>query len=386
MMTKLHIALATAWLAVGLASGCASSTNDIGPSARRSPERPAVDPERASSTREPTTSPTAPEAISAGSCVCGTEPGCPPCPAPLVAPTTTSAVRGHATAPHVFPPAPVPPPHARTAKPGDGVFSRLAVHRASASESPVATTTIHPHPIRRDVSVLVVAFDRSRLDLELVAGTDEPEGTKVPRERRTGLVAPSDLDDLVGVLNGAFKRRHGGHGIGIRGEVLWPATAEGCVFAEANDGTYRIAPWSTLQGEEATLDWWRQSPPCLVAAGVKHPDLSNEYRAKKWGGAEDGKKDIRRSAIAIGPDPGVVYFAIGEWVTAEWLADALVAVGASAVAELDINYSYTKLLFYRHEGAGQLAVEAPLIDDLKLPKKLYWSEPADRDFFYVRWR
>jgi hypothetical protein len=280
----------------------------------------------------------------------------------------------------------VAPPHERTAREGDGIFRRIGVHRAGESDSPVAITTLHPHPIRRDVSVLVVAFDLTRLEFELVAGTDEPEGTKVPRERRTGLVPRDHVAELVAVVNGAFKRRHGGHGIGIRGEVLWPATSDGCVFARASDGEYRIGTWSALESDAASLAWWRQSPPCLVEGGAKHPDLTNEYRAKKWGGAEDGKKDIRRSAIAIGDDPRVLYFAIGEWVTAAWLTDALASLGTRAAAELDINYSYTRLLVYEHASDGTLSVAPPLLTDLKLPKKAYWSEPADRDFFYVKWR
>jgi hypothetical protein len=285
-----------------------------------------------------------------------------------------------------FPPAPVVAPQPRTAKPGDGVFVGLDVHRAPAASSPLVATTIHPHRTRPDVSVLVVAIDITRLAIELVAGTDEPEGTKVPRERRTGLVPRERLPELVAVMNGAFKRRHGQHGIGIAGEVLWPAIPDGCVFAKTNAGEHLVAPWARLSARESELAWWRQSPPCLVENGQKHPDLSNEYRAKRWGSAEDGKKDIRRSAIGVGSDPRILYFAIGEWTTAEWLADALVAVGVTAAAELDINYSYTRLALYDHLPDGQLALRPPLLRDLKIPKRDYWSEPADRDFFYLAWR
>jgi hypothetical protein len=321
-------------------------------------------------------------------CVCGTEPGCPPCPAPT-APVDAADARSErppSGSTLAFPPAPVVAPQPRTAKPGDGVFVGLDVHRATAATSPIASTTIHPHRTRPDVSVLVVAIDTTRLAMELVAGTDEPEGTKVPRERRTGLVPRDRLPDLVAVTNGAFKRRHGQHGVGIAGEVLWPAIPDGCVFAKSTAGEHLVAPWTHLSARSSELAWWRQSPPCLVENGQKHGDLSNEYRAKRWGGAEDGKKDIRRSAIGVGADPRILYFAIGEWTTAEWLADALVAVGVTAAAELDINYSYTRLALYDHRPDGQLALRPPLLRDLKVPKRDYWSEPADRDFFYLAWR
>lgn len=331
---------------------------------------------------EPVGAPAASIPASRSDCTCGTEPGCPPCPLP--APSAPPSAARTRTAPARFPPAPITPPFERTAKPGDGVFSPLRIHRAEGEGSPIATTKLHPHKIRGDVSLLLVAVDTSRLDLELVAGTAEPEGTTVPAERRTGLVPASALDALVAVTNGGFKRRHGGHGIGIGDDVLWPASDDGCVLAERADGGYVVAPFRALAGER--LAWWRQTPPCLVENGAKHPDLANEYRAKKWGGAEDGRKDIRRSAFAIGPDPAVLYFAIGEWVTAEWLADGLVAAGLTHAAELDINYSYTRFIVYEHVSSSELAVRPALLEDLKAPKREYWKEPADRDFFYLRWR
>jgi hypothetical protein len=327
--------------------------------------------------------PSASDALASG-CTCGTLPGCPPCatsaqPAPSERPTPELR-----SAPKAFPPSAIAPPFERTAKPGDGSWSAIAV--GGATSSPLAKTTLHPHGIRSDVVMELVAIDVSRLGMELVLGTEEPEGYTAAEPPRTGLVPPAALEKLVAVTNGGFKKRHGGHGIGVGGVALVPPRADFCTFAKTKDGAYRVGVWSALEAESASFAWFRQTPPCLVEGGVKSPDTMNEYKAKRWGGAEDGRKDIRRSAIGTGADPAILYFAIGDWVTSEWLANGLVAAGITTAAELDINYSYTRFIVYEHAGPTELVATSPLLKELKAPRKEYWSEPSARDFFFLAWR
>jgi hypothetical protein len=219
-----------------------------------------------------------------------------------------------------------------------------------------------------------------------VAGTDEPEGTKTPPEKRTGLIPAGDLPKLIAVTNGGFKKRHGDHGIAIGGEVMHPPRPDACTIVATRDGGYRVASWPALEKDAASYRYFRQTPPCLVENGVKNPDLSNEYKAKKWGGAEDGNKEIRRSAMGVSADGGILYFAIGEWVTAEWLSDALVAAGIANAAELDINYSYTRFVMYERGASGELVASSPLLSELKFTQSEYVKKPHARDFFYVKWR
>lgn len=328
-----------------------------------------------------------PGAQASSDCVCGNEPGCPPCP-PAV-PDEPAPQAGPAPKPAAFPPAAITPPVERTKAAGDGVWTPVSVHTPSgkaSSGSPVYRTVIHPHKIRPFVVVEIVAIDLSRLDMQLVGGTEEPEGSSVPVEKRPGLVPPAELDSLVAVTNGGFKKRHGGHGIAVPGAVLAPPKPELCTFARTKSGAFRLGTWSSLASEQAEFAWFRQTAPCLIEGGTKNPDLASEYRAKKWGGAEDGNKEIRRSAIGVGADPGVLYFAISDYSTAEWLADGLAAAGITAAAQLDINYSYTRFIVYERGGPGDLRATSPLLKDLKAPRNEYWKEPSERDFFYLRWR
>jgi len=87
----------------------------------------------------------------------------------------------------VFPPPSFVPPHARSAQPGDGVYT-LVEEGAAAGTGAVARTTVHPHAFRKDPMVVVLAVDLRRVDLVPMAGTEEPVGPSVPAEKRPGLV------------------------------------------------------------------------------------------------------------------------------------------------------------------------------------------------------
>ena len=335
-------------------------------------------------TNDPPAAPTVAPLVADPTCVCGNEPGCSPCPPSASSPPPPAA--SAPVKPAQFPPAAIPPPVERTKADGDGVWSPIAVHKASGEASPVYRTVIHPHKIRPFVIVEIVAIDLSRLDMQLVGGTAEPEGSDVPVDKRPGLVPPAELDRLVAGTNGGFKKRHGGHGITVPGAELVPAKPELCTFAKTTGGGFRLGTWSTLAPQAGELSWLRQTAPCLIEDGTKNADLASEYRAKKWGGAEDGNKEIRRSAIGVGADPGVLYFAIADYATAEWLADGLLAAGITTAAQLDINYSYTRFIVYERGPSGELRATSPLLKDLKAPRNEYWKEPTERDFFYLRWR
>ena len=339
--------------------------------------------DRAVPTASPSDLPTAKPL--ATDCVCGTEPGCQPCPVPTTTVASSSSTPSNDAL--VWPPANLTPVHERSKKDGDGVWTPLPVANMKAGEtSPLYTTILRPHPIRNFVVIQFVAIDTTRLDLELILGNEEPEGTAMPTSKRPGLVASDRLSKLVAVLNGGFMKRHGAHGIGKDGEVAQEPNADGCTFARLKDGTFRVYPHTRLAPLLEGFRWFRQTPPCLVEDGKKNLDTDNEFKAKKWGGAEDGKKEIRRSIIALGKDPRVLYFGIGDYINAPWLADGLVAAGFDNAAELDINYSYTRFIMYQQGAGGEMTVSSPLLTDLKAPRNQYWKEASGRDFFALTWR
>jgi hypothetical protein len=250
-------------------------------------------------------------------------------------------------------------------------------------EGALVRTTIHPNAIKPFVYVAVVAIDRHRTELFLAAGTDEPPSKDYPADKRTGVVPPSEQGRLIAAFNGGFQARHGGYGMKLDGVTFLPPRADACTFGLTTDGAARIATYSALAPDEAKLSWYRQTPPCLVEAGELNPDLDDAQKAKRWAGAVGGAKDIRRSAIGVDSTGRTLFYGSGEWVTAKDLAVGMKAIGAVAAAELDINYSYTKMLFYGPAADGGLVVTDTLVPKTKHVSRAYVGTAAERDFFYL---
>jgi hypothetical protein len=93
---------------------------------------------------------------------------------------------------------------------------------------------------------------------------------------------------------------------------------------------------------------------------------------------------IRRSAVGLDKTGHVLFYGIGEACTAQALARAMHAVGAEDAAQLDVNYSYPRFLFYdKAEGSEPPKVSATLIPGIKYQKAEYTGAPELRDFFYL---
>lgn len=279
-----------------------------------------------------------------------------------------------------FPPPAFQPPVERTAAEGDGTWVPLP---AGAHGAPMVRTTVHPHAFKKFVYVAVVAVDLTRVALKLVAGTHEPESKRVPRAERSGLVPAADQGRLLAVLNGGFKAKHGGYGMGVGKRVFIPAKPEhSCTVALYHDGSVRIGRFGEL--DHTGLAAWRQTPPCLARHGQPSPDLHNAWKRRRWGMNAKGKKDIRRSAIGTRDGGRVLLYGLGEWITPRGLAEAMLAAGAENVAELDINWSYTRFILFRASAEGGApGASGTLIPEIKHRPGEYVSRPSTRDFFYL---
>jgi hypothetical protein len=304
-----------------------------------------------------------------------------PPPLPSAAPVAPPAPD-----PGVFPPPSFKPLVERTKKPGDGVW--IAVPEGGGGATPaMLRTTVHPHAIKGHVFTAIVAIDLRRIDLRLVAGTEEPKSKSVPPEHRPGLVAADDLAKLIAVFNGGFMAKHGGWGMMLDGETYVPARDEGCTIGLYKDGALRIGSWPALKDSEPSMAAYRQTPPCLIEKGELHPVLLSEPETKKWGSSETGEREIRRSALGLDASGRTLFYGMGEWMSARGLAESMQAAGAVNVAEIDINWSYTRFLFFGRPAPGDpLQVTSTLVPKMKFVSQGYVKKPSDRDFFYLKKR
>lgn len=317
-----------------------------------------------------------------------------PKPPPTSLPVaTTSATADVATAPTAEPappppPPPVPPPKAvapfpKTAKESDGVWASL-VAAGAGEPSLMYKTTVHPHPLKKDIEAVVVAIDLTRTDVALVAGTEEPKSKTVAESKRTGLVPADVQEDLLVVMNGGFMTQHGNYGMMLDGEEFFSPREDACAIAKRKDGGMWIAPFSEVKEKLGELSFYRQTPQCLIDKGALHADLDNDFKMKKWGGQNNGKKDTRRSALGLDSTGKVLFYGIGEQVFPKDLAVAMKAAGAVAAAETDINWSYTRfLLMGRPSASDPIQVVDTLVPKMVHNKRGYVEKAATRDFFYV---
>lgn len=246
--------------------------------------------------------------------------------------------------------------------------------------SPIVKTVVHP---MGGSNVYVAAFDLTKIELGLVAGYVEPEDAVVPPGHRLAVVPKESVDRLLAITNGGFKRKHGQHGFKIGEDVYIPPKEKDCTLAVTKSGAVKIGTWPRLAPMEADLAWYRQAGPCLVEDGVKTKDAAGPFDGWKYGTSMEGGKDVRRSAYAISKDGKVLYFAIGDIVDPNALADALVALHVEGACQFDINFSFTRLVVFDRNDKGEPVGGSPLMKGLVFAPEEGWKTPAQRDFFYI---
>lgn len=272
------------------------------------------------------------------------------------------------------------PPHPKVAAEGDGVWQPF---RVANDTSPVNMwrSLVHPDPKRPFAAVAVVAMDLKQLDLELVAGTEEPKSFRVPRAERPGLIPGDAQPQLVAAFNGGFRAEHGNYGMRIGETSFIPPRDIACTLGKGDSGVLTIATYSAIKDQDSSFDWYRQTPPCLVENGAPNPGLLHEFN-RNWGAAVGGDTIIRRSAIGVSKDGRYLFYALGDATTAQSIGAAMLAVGAQNAAQLDVNFSYPRFFLFEHGATGPVIADT-IIPGLKHKPTEYVVMNQQRDFFYV---
>ncbi len=298
-------------------------------------------------------------------------------PAPAAPAQSTPAPTLQAAKP-IFQPGNVTPLYAHLAAPGEGVWTPISNAFDPAAAPLMYKTFLHPDPNRPYARVAIVAIDATRVRLHVAAGTIEPVSTA--KVERTGLIPSTDLTHLVAAFNGGFRAIHGHYGMMVNGQTILPAEPSADTIALYSDGHVRIAPWSVISNTLPLMQSFRQTPPYLVSQGQVNSTLQNEQLIS-WGASVSGKTVIWRSALGVSADGRTLYYAVGESLTAQRLAEALAAAGASDAAELDVNLSFERFLTYAPTNGNP--TEQVLLDKMIYTPGIYVSKPSSRDFFYL---
>jgi hypothetical protein len=277
----------------------------------------------------------------------------------------------------------VGPLYFKQAAPSDGTWVPVADPTRPGAATLMMKTLVHPDSKRPWAEVFVVALDLRQIDLHWIESSEEPK-TEVDESksyaRRDRIPAEAE-PLLVAAFNGGFKGEHGHWGVRVGSTLLVKPRAIGCAVAHYKDGSLRIEPWSDLESTDADIDWFRQTPPCMLRAGKRHGGLWDPD-SKNWGAAVGGDTVIRRSAIGLDPDHKVLFVAVTNATIAQALADGMKHVGATDVAQLDVNHSFPRFVIFPQSEGGQREATS-LFDGFEVEPGDYLREGQPRDFFYV---
>lgn len=293
------------------------------------------------------------------------------------APSGSSAV---ANAPPSFPPPALKPPVADVAQAGDGAWTEMKIDGVATPI--VMRTALHPRKDNKAAVVHLVAFDFTKVELGLLPGTKEPVNPSIPFAERPGKITDEQIKRLIAFTNGGWLSAHQGHGMRVGDKKYVPPQDRFCTLALTDTGTIRIGTWSRIKGDEAHFVWLRQNVPCLIEDGALNPKIGT-FERHMWGASMDGEKDIRRSAYAISKDGKVLYFAIGHLVDQEAFATSIAAADVQGACQMDINYAFTKFMFFDHVNEKGPVGSAPIMKDMTVAPLEGWSTAAARDIFYL---
>lgn len=301
-------------------------------------------------------------------------------PAPPVAAPAPAVTAPEVAVPApVFAPASFHPPVAKVAGKHDGEWIAVPNPDDPGATPVFYKALVHPDKARSFAAVAVVAIDLAHVALTLVPGTVEPASSALPRAKRPGVVPPDAFADLLAAFNGGFKAEHGHFGMMLDGVTLLPPRDTSCTIGLYKDGSLQIHTYPALK--DGDLRAYRQTPPCLVEDGAINHRASEH--ATGWGAAVGGDTVIRRSALGLSADGAILFYGLGESVTADSLARAMLAAGAHDAAQLDVNAAYPRFLFYQHPASEPPRVDSALIPDIDFSKHEYVGQAETRDFFFL---
>ena len=301
-------------------------------------------------------------------------------PAPSVAPVASS------NAPSLPPFAPQDPGPALKAwsAPGDGKWVPMLDARRPGEPAYMMKTLLHPDAGRSWAEVFVVAVDLRRVRMYAVAGTREPAADSPEGEKyeRAALIPSAHDEELLGAFNGGFMTEHGGYGMKLDGVTLVKPKPNACTMAVYADDSVRIAPWKDIAADEPRMRWFRQAPECMWSNDTLHPGLVGG-KGLKWGATLDGDPVLNRSAIGLPADRDVLYVSITNHSTARVLADGMHHCGAVDVAQLDVNWSYPKVVTFEAGEGGPERKAVALAEGFEYSPDEYIRKKQRRDFFYL---
>ncbi len=246
-------------------------------------------------------------------------------------------------------------------------------------------TFLRPDEERPYAKVLLVAMDLRQLDLEMEAGTEDPQPLTGPHGPGRLPRDPAIFTRVVACFNGAFKSEHGHYGMVVRKRLLLPPQPGAATVITLKDGRVGLGSWGTNKTVGSLRDVpdddivsLRQNLDSLLDRGQVNPSGRS-----LWGFPAPGKGvQTERSGICV-TTSGHLMYAWGDDVSATTLGKAMKMAGCEYGMHLDMNPYHTGFMFTNIQDLKGKKYKSELLSTgMEIPAERY-IEWAPKDFFYV---
>ncbi len=166
----------------------------------------------------------------------------------------------------------------------------------------------------------------------------------------------------------------------FNGRVIVPARDNMMTIALDKDSAIRIGKWGQPGLVTTNTVSWRQNGPPMIDAGAINP-LTHDMTASNWGANLDGSVAVWRSSLGLSKDGKTLFYAAGNALVTEPLANAMQRAGAWNAMQLDINNYWVHFDAVRAD-TGAMKTEA-LFDSMSKQDDDRYLKSNKRDFFYV---
>ncbi|MFA7323164.1 MAG: hypothetical protein WC005_02270 [Candidatus Nanopelagicales bacterium] len=262
--------------------------------------------------------------------------------APVPGPSTSPAPAGSAV-PHLNPPDALISP-ATVPEPLEGVWQ--PVGNKVAGVPAVYVTRVRTDNVHTAYYATAMWVDTALTTTMFVPGNEEPKGGPNPFD---GALPEQYWPLLMANTNGAFRIDDTRGGYYYDGVLVKPLENHRASAVIYRDGHMRIGRWG--RDLELTPDVLvvRQNLDLIVDHGQSQVD-SAAYTTM-WGATTDKENLAWRAGMGQRADGSVVYV-VGQALSAQTLADTLVAAGSRRAMVLDMNQYWSAGFFFTHNRSG----------------------------------
>jgi hypothetical protein len=244
---------------------------------------------------------------------------------------------------HLDPPATIVSP-VTPAEPKEGVWQPVGtlVNGVPA----VYVTRVRADTVHTSYYASMMWIDTMLAKAMFVPGYEEPGGPNP----YNGALPQQYWPDVLANVNGAFRLDDSQGGYYYQGTMVRPLVDGRASAVIYKDGTVTIGKWGRDVSMTPDVDVVRQNLKLIVDGGQSK--VSSPSDNVVWGATTDKESLAWRAAMGQRADGSIVYIG-SPYLSAQGLADSLVAAGVQNAMVLDMNNWWTAGFYFEHDEAGK---------------------------------